>query len=153
VALQAAVETAAGKFKKGNNIKSIDVKVNGKSMTVQEVWEKIGYNDEPTSLPTEISPRAGQPQPALQDFLDAYKSAERSGALQDPALKTYISSLSTQIVQINGAMDMLLWNSYSITTADTLTSGIISKLTDNNSSKICLAGNGKESNSTCEAKE
>lgn len=65
VALQAAVETAAGKLKKGNNIKSIDVKVNGKSMTVQEVWEKIGYNDEPSSLPTEISPRAGQPQPAL----------------------------------------------------------------------------------------
>lgn len=147
--LQAAVETAATKLKGGKDIKSIDVIVNGQAMSIQDIWEKIGYTSEPSSLPTDISQRTGAPREALQDFLDAYASAERSGALQDPAVKAYISSLSTQIVQINGAMDMLLWDSSSITTSDTLTSGMISKLTSNNSSQICQAGNGTVSNGDC----
>jgi hypothetical protein len=50
-------------------------------------------------------------------------------------------------------MDMMLWNASSITTTDFLTSGMISKLTGNKSSQICLAGNGDDSNATCEAKK
>ncbi|MCE3235475.1 MAG: hypothetical protein K0Q50_1655 [Vampirovibrio sp.] len=96
--LQGAVETAAAKLRRGENIKSIDIQVNGRSMTVEDIWEKIGYDNKPESVPTDISQLTGEPRVALQDFLDAYASAEKSGVLRDPALKTYISSLSTQIV-------------------------------------------------------
>lgn len=148
-ALQGGVESAAEGLKRGDNIKDITVNVNGERKSVYDIWGEIGYSNEPNEIPTDISNPLDRPRSALGDFLDTYSAVQKSGALNNPALNEKISTLSSQIVQINSAMDKLLWNSSSIVSANDLNSKMVSTITNKNSTQICEIGNGTASGSNC----
>lgn len=149
-ALQGGVESAAESLTRGDNIKDITVNVNGERKSVYDIWGEIGYSNEPNEIPTDISnPLVERPRSALAGFLDTYDTVQKSGALNNPVFNEQISVLSSQIVQINSAMDKLLWNSSSILSATDLNSKMVSTITNKNSAQICEMGNGANSNSNC----
>lgn len=141
-----------------NTIYSGQVTFDGKTYTPLTLRSLIGWdtglngtytgNDTPDTLQTTMSATGANPE--LSKFLNLYFQAEGSGALNDPALKNIVSDLTSQIAFLTEVSEHSSWEiATSSLDPKTINNVQVSLVTDNNSSQICKAGNGKDNGVVC----
>jgi hypothetical protein len=123
----------------------------GKMVTIQHLYESIGYNYNSRSDPLPVNPlEANGAFPELDKFMSLYRSASQSGALSDPAIQTTVHEAASQIALINMSLDQATGAQLYGSAQNSLTEQIASKLTNSKSAIICNAGNGKDSGTNCQ---
>lgn len=139
----------------------------GNTYPVQQFAKQLGIS--PPDAVWTLSPQYAEP--LMAPFMNQYQTVLQSGALTDPDIKTYITSLSYQIVGIGDAFswsfDRLSSSGstpISSTTLSTdiaqtflmdmqgtpLTKGAGSAQTHNNAAKICATGSGEDTGKHCD---
>lgn len=131
-----------------NSFHSSNVVFDGKTMNVNKLAALVG-DQKWTHAPSLTQSSVNEDAPELMTFINLYIAAENNGTLADPAVKTVVESLSSQIVSINYAM----WNGMGAIESGLppaeLTKNVASQLTHQNSAGICTTGNAQDSGIHC----
>lgn len=123
----------------------------GKMVTIQHLYESIGYNYNSRSDPLPANPlEANGAFPELDKFMSLYRSASQSGALSDPAIQATVHEAASQIALINMSLDQATGAQLYGSAQNSLTEQTASRLTNSNSVIICNSGNGKDSGTNCQ---
>lgn len=127
---------------------------NGKTYTPKTLGLEIGWRG---AQPADIAKNGAlalaaweQPGDVLNEFLNIYAQAERDGSLNDPAVKSIISNLTSQIVVASESVETFTCNNESLFTPDMMTSTVASAATHANSGGICTTGGNSDNGQKCQ---
>lgn len=126
--------------------------INGKTYTVNEIGDSlIGYDimDGVTMPDNPLDPRLYRGS-ELQHFVSLYEDALNSGALSEPAVKSTVTELASQIAVLNQSVAMADWGvaveGNAVNQFNNLT---VSSITHYKSAGICTAGSGVDTGVSC----
>ncbi len=132
-----------------NAYRNMTLTYKGETHTVTEWGNLIGYKGE------KIDTFAKNPfDRSKMDYADSpigifslrYEEALKKGAMDDPAIKTVVTYLASEILLIAGMAEYQVDN---MITTDDLASGAASKLTHLDSGSICNTGGGEDTGVYC----
>jgi len=127
----------------------------GKTMSVTEFKEQFGFDNSLGNVAGSSNMATASAMAQLQPFMNLYDQVAASGALNDPAIASVITSVSQQIASLS---DLAKWNtektdlelSYAyVTQMGDIGVTDIAGATDAGSTVICGAGGGSDSGQSC----
>jgi len=147
-AVEKTIENAFKNAKSVNELSNTMITFDGQQYTITDFswligWHgAVGYQSTPPDITNALDNSSTATGPELSRFLDLYFEAEANGSLNDPALKTVVSELSSQIAFLSEVMEDSSWQVLTSTKdLSTLDSLQISSTTHYNSSQICQLNN------------
>lgn len=100
--IQKAIETAMHQVGTNNEqLLSLQVQLDGKSYTVAQLAEMIGWKENNTGQGNPLVPDANANGAELNMLKELYQQAEKDGALKDPAVKASVSQLTGQVANFS----------------------------------------------------
>ena len=100
--IQKAIETAMHQVGSNNEqLLALQVQLDGKSYTVAQLAEMIGWKENNTGQWNPLVPDGNANGTELNRLKELYQQAEKGGALKDPAVKALVSQLTGQVANFS----------------------------------------------------